>query len=57
MKHFADPVVATAILDRLLHHFDSDHHPRRQLPASRKASFRPIAEGRNDARDQGNRKQ
>jgi D-amino-acid dehydrogenase len=43
-----DPRQAAPPLDR-------DHHPRRQLPASRKAPIRPSAEGRIGAR--GNRNQ
>ena len=35
---FGDPVVATAILDRLLHHSSRRHHPRRQLPTAREAA-------------------
>jgi DNA replication protein DnaC len=38
---FGDPVVATAILDRLLHHSQVHHHPRRQLSAAREAPLRP----------------
>ena len=34
---FGDAVVATAILDRLLHHSHVHHHPRRQLPAANEA--------------------
>jgi hypothetical protein len=36
---FGDPVVATAILDRLLHHSHVITIPRRQLPAAREAPF------------------
>ena len=36
--------------------FDGDHHPRRQLPAARKAPFRPSAEGRTSTRTRGKRK-
>ena len=38
---FGDPVVATAILDRLLHHSQVINHPWRQLSPAREAPLRP----------------
>ena len=40
---FGDAVVATAILDRLLHHSHVHHHPRRQLPLARETPVRTYA--------------
>ena len=40
---FGDPVVATAILDRLLRHSHFAHDPRRQLKAARQAQERPLS--------------
>jgi len=46
---FGDPVVATAILDRLLHHSQVRIDPRRQLQAAREAPLRPD-QGHGDRR-------
>ena len=47
---FGDAIVATAILDRLLHH--SHVITRRQLPAAREAAHR-LAEGADDRTERG----
>ncbi|AHG50195.1 ATP-binding protein (plasmid) [Rhizobium leguminosarum bv. trifolii CB782] len=52
---FGDPVVATAILDRLLHH-STVITIRGITTVFAKAPFRPSAEGRNGARDKRNSK-
>jgi hypothetical protein len=50
-KMFGDAVIATAILDRLLHHSHVIAVRWGELSPARKASGRPSAEGRPDATD------
>ena len=47
---FGDRVIATAILDRVLHHADHHQHPRQLLPAEGQAQSRPRQAGRGHHR-------